>query len=119
MIHLLMIDDEAEIREILGQALAAHGYRVTAVASADEALQVVRNDRPDVVVTDLQLQETDGFAVIDAVKTIAPQTPVILLTGVLFDPGTIEKVGGGRIAGYIQKTATLDQILSEIQRHLR
>jgi two-component system response regulator GlrR len=118
MTHLLFIDDEAEIREILSQALTAYGYRVTAAASAEEALQVVRNDRPDVVVTDLQLEETDGFAVIDAVKAIAPQTPVILLTGVLFDAGTIEKIGAGKVSGYIQKTASLDQIRAEIQRHI-
>lgn len=118
MTHILTIDDEEDIREILAQSLMANGFRVTAVGSAEEAMQVMRTDPPQLVVTDLQLEETDGFAVIDEVKRIAPQTPVVLLTGVLFDPAVTERISTSKISGYVPKTAPLDRILAEIRRHL-
>jgi len=116
MKHILTIDDEAAIRHILEQLLGSQGYRVTAVASAEAAMRVVRSDPPDLVVTDLQLEDSDGFAIIEDVKAIAPNIPVILLTGVLFDPASIQRFGADKIAGYVEKTAPLTEILALIKR---
>ena len=116
--HILAIDDEPDIRELLEAALQAAGYRVSAVASASEAISVLKKDPTDLIMTDLQLEETDGFEVIERLHAAAPDIPVILLTGVLFDPDTIEKTLGGKIVCYIQKTSPLSRILREVERHL-
>ena len=52
------------------------------------------------------------------VKAVAPQTPIILLTGVLFDPAVIKGPAGEKIACYIEKTAPLDHILKAVKRYL-
>ncbi len=118
MKHILTIDDETQIREILRQVLVAAGYRVTDVASADEALQVVQQDPPDLILTDLQLEESDGFDVIAQMKQLRPQTPIILLTGVLFDPSVVKRLGEDKIAAYLEKTSSLERILGEVKKHL-
>ena len=116
MHHILTIDDEQSIRELLTQSLSGHGFRVTAVETAAEALAVVGRDPPDLIITDLQLEDSDGFEFIDEVKQIAPAIPVMLLTGVLFDPVTIEGFGEGKIAAYVEKTAPLSHVLQEARR---
>ncbi len=118
MPHILLIDDESSIRELLQEMLVPQGYRVTGVESALEASAVFSADPPDLIITDLQLEETDGFAVIDQAKAVLPDTPIILLTGVLFDRAVIMNLHEGKIAAYLEKTTPLQEILAEIRRHL-
>lgn len=116
--HILTIDDEPEIRELLHEVLTMAGHRVSGASTAAEAMAIVRTDPPDLIFTDLQLEETDGFDVIEQVKAVAPQTPIILLTGVLFDPAVMKGPAGDKIACYIEKTAPLDHILKAVKRYL-
>jgi DNA-binding NtrC family response regulator len=118
MYHILTIDDEQSIRYLLSEVLTASGYRVTGAETAAEGLEIVRRDPPDLIITDLQLEESDGFEFIEEVKQIAPSTPVVLLTGVLFDPMTIDELGEKKIAAYLEKTAPLERILREVRRIL-
>ncbi|MES2693759.1 MAG: response regulator [Verrucomicrobiota bacterium] len=117
--HILIVDDEAPIRELLEELLARTcGYRVTPATSADEAMRVVESDCPQLVITDLQLEESDGFELADRIKAIAPNLPILLLTGVLFDRQALQATAGHKIAAYVEKTAPLARILSEVQRLL-
>jgi DNA-binding NtrC family response regulator len=116
MKHILIVDDEADIRGILQQFLSRAGYRVTATATVAEGLRVAKADPPDLLISDLQLEHSDGFALIEQVKGMLPNLPVILLTGVLFDPHVIQETFGDRISCYVQKTSSLSRILAEVQR---
>ncbi len=116
--HILTIDDEVEIRDLLHEVLSVAGYRVSGASTAAEAMEIVRKDPPQLIFTDLQLEETDGFDVIEQVKAFAPNTPVILLTGVLFDPAVITGPAGEKIACYIEKTAPLDHILKAVKKYM-
>ena len=114
--HILIVDDEAEIRDLLGLFLTGHGYRVTALATAPEALGCVPKDKPDLIISDLQLEESDGLELIDQLKAALPDTPVILLTGVLFDPQVFRDTLGKKVSAYLMKTAPLARIHEEIKR---
>jgi DNA-binding NtrC family response regulator len=116
--HILLVDDEDTIRDLLGQYLTRCGYRVTGASTAKEAEKIVAMDPPQLIISDLQLEESDGLAMIDRLKTILPDTPVILLTGVHFDPEVVERTLSKKVAGYLQKTTPLTQILAEIRRVL-
>jgi CheY-like chemotaxis protein len=116
--HILAVDDEPVIREMIVEALTAAGFRVTGVATADEALQVVKNDRPDLVITDLQLEECDGFDVAERVKAVAPKMPIILLTGILFDQDVAQGPGWQKISAYLQKTSSLELIVKTVKQHM-
>lgn len=114
--HLLIIDDEEAIRFLLSEALVSAGYRVTAVSSPMEAVDVVRNDPPALVITDLQLVDSDGFEVIEQVKALNATMPIIMLTGVLMDPDEIPEAISKQIAAYVPKTASFSTILEEVKR---
>lgn len=116
--HILAIDDEAEIREMLREVFATAGYRVSGASTGDEALEIIRRDPPQLIITDLQLEESDGFDVIDQVKALTPETPVILLTGVLFDPTVTLGPIGSKIAAYVGKNESLERIVQTVRKHL-
>ncbi len=117
--HILSIDDEDIIRDLLGELLEAHGFRFTGVATPREALAIARDDPPDLIITDLQLEESDGLELVDKFAEFVPDAPVILLTGILFDTKTVDEKLTGKISAYISKTAPLDTLLKEINRLLK
>ncbi len=114
--HILIVDDEVEIRDLLGLFLTSNGYRVTALETAMEALRLVKTDRPDLIISDLQLEDSDGLEMIDQLKATLPDTPVILLTGVLFDAQVFRETLSKRVSAYLVKTSPLSRIHEEIRR---
>ena len=70
-IHVLLVDDDAGAREMISAALNERHARVTAVASAREALQVIRQTRPDVLVSDIAMPIEDGYDLIEQVHELA------------------------------------------------
>ncbi len=118
-LHILAIDDEAPILELLHDYLAAQGYRVSTASTAAAARQVVDNDPPNLILSDLQLEETDGLHLIEQLRTQLPNVPVILLTGVLFDAHVVEENLKWKISAYVSKTAPLQTLVAEIKRLLK
>jgi DNA-binding response OmpR family regulator len=116
--HILSIDDEADIRELLQEALSMRGYRVSATGDADEAKRIVKDDPPDLVIMDFQIEEGDGFILIEQVKKLAPNTPILLLTGAVFDKQVVRETILKMVASYLDKTVSLADIIAEIQRLL-
>src|SRR5579863_459755 len=89
--HILSVDDEADIRKLLEEALGMEGYRVTTTGNPREAEQIVRDDPPQLIIMDFQIEEGDGFVAINQIKKINPQTPIILLTGAAFDKKVVDE----------------------------
>jgi DNA-binding response OmpR family regulator len=116
--HILIVDDEADIRNMLAQFLAASGYRVTAVATAMEALRIGREESPDLIISDLQLEDRDGLEMIAELKAARPDQPVILLTGVLFDSEVAGSVLRAKVSRYLEKTSSLARILTVVRELL-
>ena len=116
--YILVVDDEADIRDLLAQYLSSHGYRVTTVATAVEAQRAVQQERPDLVISDLQLEDSDGLDMIADLKKILPNTPMMLLTGVLFDPEVVRDTLSTKVSCYLEKTAPLSRVLENVQRLL-
>ena len=115
-LHILAIDDEVPILDLLREYLQAHGYRVSTASTATEAKRTVASDPPQLILSDLQLQETDGLHLIEELRVTLPAVPVILLTGVLFEAQTIEENLKLKISAYVSKTAPLQTLLAEIHR---
>jgi DNA-binding NtrC family response regulator len=115
---ILIIDDEASIRSLLEQFLTGYGYLIATAATAAEALASVQRDPPQLILSDLQLEDADGLELIVQLKAALPDTPVILLTGVLFDAEVVRNVLSKRVASYLAKTSPLARILEEVRRLL-
>jgi DNA-binding NtrC family response regulator len=116
--HILAIDDEAQIRELLQEALAMRGYRVSTTAEPEVAKKIVQQDPPDLIIVDLQIGEGDGFILIEEVRKLGPNIPILLLTGALFDRAIIRDTIEKKVSRYLDKTASLSQIVTEIEELL-
>ncbi|BAZ50685.1 two-component hybrid sensor and regulator [Nostoc sp. NIES-4103] len=83
-VQILLVDDQSDIREFFSFALEQYGATVTAVASASEALVVLAQSHPDVLLSDIGMPEMDGYMLLREVRTWPPeqsgQIPAIALT---------------------------------------
>jgi DNA-binding NtrC family response regulator len=113
--HILAIDDEADIRELLQEALTIKGYRVSTAAGPELARQIVKEDPPQLIIMDFQIEQGDGFVLIEEMKSLGPDIPILLLTGAVFDRNLVREAIEKRVARYLDKTASLSTIVSEIE----
>jgi PAS domain S-box-containing protein len=82
--RVLVVDDEADARNLLAAVLQARGARVFMAASSPEAIEVLRRERPDVVLSDISMRDEDGYDFIRKVRGLSPaeggRTPAAALT---------------------------------------
>jgi two-component system chemotaxis sensor kinase CheA len=116
--HLLFVEDSAFFRNMLTPVLRAAGYEVTALSGGQEALAMVKGGKTfDVVVTDLEMPEMDGFALADAIRNHKPtaQTPIIALSSVT----SPEAIARARHAGFHDFIAKFDRqgLVAALKEH--
>ena len=92
MSYVLIVDDEKSIRVLAARWLERLGYGVKAAASAVEALELFRLDRPAAVVCDVGLPDHDGFWLVRHVRELAPATPIVMMSGYIDLPGEAQHV---------------------------
>jgi CheY-like chemotaxis protein len=84
-VSVLVVDDYESVRTVVAAMLEHCGAAVTAVGSADEALEVLKRERPDVLVSDLAMPDKGGYWLIGQVRALPPErgglTPAAALTG--------------------------------------
>ncbi len=109
MEKILIVDDEAFIRENLERILAADGYRALSTGSPEEAISIVTEDEISLVLLDLNLGSESGLDVLRAIKEVDPELLVIIITGY----GTVESAVEALKIGaydYIKKPFKADAI---------
>ncbi len=78
---LLLIDDEDGIRKILGLSLRDAGYEVILAADGEQGMECFQQENPPIVLTDIKMPGIDGLEVLQRIKSISPDTEVIMITG--------------------------------------
>ena len=115
--NILVVDDDPDLLKLLSMRLSAAGYRVTPAESAEEALVKIAMERPQLVLSDVQLPGKDGLALFDAIRVQHPSLPVILLTAHGTIPDAVEATSRG-VFTYLTKPfdgkALLDVIANAI-----
>jgi CheY-like chemotaxis protein len=81
LLHILVVDDQAILCELLAESLSSDGHLVTTVADPAKALELFRTDSFDLVITDHAMEGITGAELATRIKQLAPRVPVILLTG--------------------------------------
>src|SRR5919106_5408946 len=76
---VLVVDDDSRLREIVGMALEDEGYGVRTTDSAEEAVEVLERDEPDLLILDVMLPGKDGFELCREIRTRSP-VPILMLT---------------------------------------
>ena len=129
--HVLVVDDESDILELIRYNLQKEGYRVTTVKTGEEGLQLIRELKPDVVVLDLMLPGLDGLSVCNRLKReeSTRRIPVLMLTAKAEDTDIVTglelgaddyvtkpfspKVLTARLRAVLRRTAESDALLKE------
>lgn len=116
--HLLIVDDEANLRSMLRAALRHHGYEVSEAENGRVALDAIAADRPDLIVLDVMMPELDGFDVCKRLRAEGDHTPVLFLTA---KDDTEDRVRGLTLGGddYLQKPFSLDELVARAEAILR
>jgi two-component system response regulator PilR (NtrC family)/two-component system response regulator HydG len=112
---VLIVDDDAPMRDMLVSLLEEGGIRSAAAASADEALERVQEAEFDAVISDIRMPGKDGVEFMGELRGIRPDTPVILMTAF----GSIDSAVDAMRAGafdYITKPFKRDAILASLER---
>ena len=107
--RVLVVDDAASMRELLEITLRQDGYDVATADGGAAAIDLLRREAFDLVVTDLRMQGTDGMAVLRAVREISPDTAVVVITAYASTETAVEAMKAGAY-DYVTKPFKLDEM---------
>ncbi|MGB8627817.1 MAG: response regulator [Xanthobacteraceae bacterium] len=117
--HILLADDNADMRHYLERLLTQSGYVVTVAADGREALQAARENRPDLVVTDVMMPGLDGFGLLRELRADShfATVPVIVLSARAGDGARVEGMQAGA-TDYLVKPFSGRELLARVQASL-
>jgi len=118
--HVLVVDDEAALCEMLSLYLVHKGFLVTTAGTIEQAMEQLETNSFafNLVILDLNLAGQDGLEVLRFVKARKPNLPIIIFTGADVDENLVKKWLSDRADGFMRKTDGLQKLFAEIQRHL-
>lgn len=114
---VLVVDDDAGVREMLLKALTRADYEVDVVSHGQAALDRLRRTRYDLLMVDLQMPGMDGLSVIREAKRFRADLPIVIITGYSSETSAIEAVNLG-VKGYLTKPFRIAQVLAVTQKVL-
>jgi excisionase family DNA binding protein len=115
--RVLVVDDEASIRDLLAKTLALAEYDVDVAADGRSALERMRMYPYDLLIADLRMPGMDGLTVIREAKRYKADLPVLIITGFSTEASAIEAVNLG-VAGYLTKPFRVPQVLAAAAKAL-
>jgi two-component system nitrogen regulation response regulator GlnG len=114
-LRVWLVEDDASIRWVLERALRASGMVPRAFDSAEPALAALRNDVPDVLLTDIRMPGTSGIDLLREVRVAHPELPVIVMTAHSDLPSAVSAYEGGAFE-YLPKPFDIDQAVELVRR---
>lgn len=116
--HVLIIDDERDVREALGQTVELANLVPVRAGSYVEAKDHISTSFDGVIVTDIRMPGRDGFFLLDHVRKVDPELPVILLTGEGDIPMAVKAMSGGAFA-FLEKPCGAKELLAVVAKALQ
>lgn len=115
---ILIAEDETLLRESLAEFLAEENYNILQASNGREAYDQIMKGPVDLVLTDVRMPEMDGIELLEKLKQLAPQTPVIILTAFGTVNNAVMAMQSGA-ADYLLKPVQFDDVLLRIERALK
>jgi two-component system nitrogen regulation response regulator GlnG len=115
--YIWVIDDDQSIRWVLEKALKQAGMQVSSFDSADEVLQLVRDNAipPDAIISDIRMPGSDGLTLLKQLKSSHPDTPVLIMTAFSDLDSTVSAFESGAFE-YIPKPFDVDAVIEQTRR---
>src|ERR1700686_2311823 len=116
--NLLIVDDEQSIRETCATVSEQCGMKAVAVATAEEALEVLEHSAIDILLTDLKLQQTNGVELLKRVHDVHPEVAVVVLTqyGTIESALEVTRIGA---VDYVTKPFRIEELRARLERAAR
>ncbi len=115
---VLLVDDDPDVLNLLETWLKGAGFRVVTADSGSAALAQLGQSRPDLVVTDLFMEEMDGMTLVTRIHAANPLMPVIMLSGQAQIPDAVKATHLGTSA-FLTKPVAKEKLIEEVERHMR
>ncbi|EKE02266.1 MAG: Response regulator SaeR [uncultured bacterium] len=122
---VLLVDKDEEFLEINRQELVAQGFKVALANSAKEAMEKFNSVKPDLVITEIMLENVDaGFSLAYSMKKEKPEIPIIILsdivrkTGIVFDLNSKEEKDWIKADEFINKPVNASSLVCRVKRFL-
>ena len=114
---ILLVDDEEIVLETMGDDLREAGFDVIEAKNGVEGLRHFKEREFDLVISDLMMDELDGFGVLREIKRISPETPVIIITGYPSSKAAKEALMLGA-SDIITKPSDMNDIFKTVRSHI-
>jgi two-component system KDP operon response regulator KdpE len=115
--HILAVDDEPQITRVLRTALTAHGYDVRVAHDGETALEMMKDWRADLVITDLAMPNVNGVELCRRIRQTS-ETPIIVLSVRNQEKTKIEALDAGA-DDYVTKPFSADELMARVRANLR
>ncbi len=112
--RILLIDDDEQVLNSLSGALRLNGFPNRAFSSANDAIEFLKDEVFDVVITDCKMPDTDCYEVVKTIKDIDPSVAVFMMTGYI-DEFTQEKTETSGADGFFKKPLDIQKLLHRIE----
>ena len=116
--HILVIDDDRAVRTALRVNLGKAGYKVSLAEDGEAALQLLKEERVDLVLSDVMMPGRSGLELLPELRARWPQAPVVMMTGHGSVANAVEAMRAGA-SDYIIKPVSRDELLVVLERALR
>ena len=116
---ILVIDDEAPVRDLLEDLLKREDCLVIACGSGEEALAILKKETFDVVLLDIKLSGMSGLEILKDIREKYTNLPVVMITGFGFDEELIGKSKQFGCCGYIGKNMPVAQIIATFKQFVK
>ncbi len=116
-LSILIVDDDASLRQVMSMQLEEMGYRALAASSGDEALQILGSETAALVITDYRMPGMNGLELLEKIRSDYPLLPVIMITAFGSIGNAVEAIKAGAF-DYISKPIDFDQFAIVVRRAL-
>lgn len=112
--HILVVDDETEIRDSLRVVLEDCGYESTTAETGKEAIDKLKEKEFDLVITDIRMPEMGGLDVIEKLRSLDNEVPVLIITAYVYREMAVRAMQMGA-NGYLLKPLDFDELIHRIE----
>ncbi len=114
-LKVLVVDDEVSVRELAGEMLSSHGVDVRLAGSGAEALEMIKEETPDVVLTDIGMPKMSGWTLAEEIRKLGLDVPILFMSGYL-DIKSDSRLKDLGPCGVIGKPFRFTDLTSELQK---
>ncbi len=118
MASILIVDDDPYFLRVLGRILSGENFLVKTAEGASQAAQILREGSFDLVISDLRLPDGDGLSILQEIRKVGRETPVVILTAYGEVDNYLEAMNAGATE-YLNKPVKSDELIAVVRNCLR